>query len=419
MKRIISISLLAGAVALLPSCSKESVFGGGENALTGSLSTKSLLLEFQNEEKLVRSVDLNVGDFQVEIVADGSDTPLYSYKYAELPEVVTLPVGSYRAVASYGDNDNAAFEAPYYTGDTEFEIRAGEITDDLGTITCRFSNVRVTVLFDPVLTSLMGPDSKVEVNVGTSTLTFTKNDETRSGYFPYLDGSMTMAATFTGTVEGTETVETKLYQDVAPGNHYRLTFRMHTISEDDFGDINGNLLVDATVSVDDLNFDFDVEDSYLPDDRDPSIDEPETPGPGPDEPVTPGPDEKEAPSIEGQNGVQLGVPNNVNNLSECKIDIVSHAAGGITEFKVDIISEALTEEEMSSMGLGTHLDLVNPGDMGIGLSGLGLPVNVGGQTEVTFDITTFLMILPEGEHQFKMTVTDANGTTEKTLILTK
>ena len=418
MKHFISISLLAGAVALLPSCSKESVFGGEENGLTGSLSTKSLLLEFHNEEKLVRSTDINVADFQVDIIADGAETPLYSYRYAELPEVVTLPVGSYHAVASYGDNATAAFEAPYYTGSTDFDIRAGEITDNLGTITCRFSNVRVTVIFDPVLASLMSGDSRVEVSAGTSTLSFTKDDETRSGYFPYLEGSTTLAATFSGTVEGAETIETKLYQDVAPGNHYRITFKMHTIGEDDFGDINGSLVVDATVTVDDLNFDFDVEDKFLVDDRDPSIEEPVNPGPGGDDPVVPTPS-SDGPTIKPEGDVTLDGPNDVNALQSCVLTITSEAAGGITAFDVYIISEQLNADELAGVGLSDHLDLVNPGDMDVALRGLNLPSGIGGEKEVTFDITTFLMILPEGEHKFRMVVTDADGTKEATLILKK
>ncbi|MDE6558838.1 MAG: hypothetical protein K2K29_03010, partial [Muribaculaceae bacterium] len=54
------------------------------------------------------------------------------------------------------------------------------------------------------------------------------------------------------------------------------------------------------------------------------------------------------------------------------------------------------------------------------LTGLGLPVNVGGKQSVSFDITGFmpmLGILGEGNHEFKLTVTDANGTTVKTLKL--
>lgn len=52
------------------------------------------------------------------------------------------------------------------------------------------------------------------------------------------------------------------------------------------------------------------------------------------------------------------------------------------------------------------------------LTGLGLPVNVAGQKDVEFDISGFLFLmgaLGECEHHFVLTVTDANGTTVKTL----
>ena len=50
--------------------------------------------------------------------------------------------------------------------------------------------------------------------------------------------------------------------------------------------------------------------------------------------------------------------------------------------------------------------------------GLGLPCNVGGQKDVGFDISTFMTLLGalgSAEHHFILTVTDANGTTTKTL----
>ncbi len=100
------------------------------------------------------------------------------------------------------------------------------------------------------------------------------------------------------------------------------------------------------------------------------------------------------------------------------LNVHSSSADGFTEFICDIDSPKLDEEELSGMGLSTHMDLVNPGNLVDGLGGLGLPYNVGGKTDVKFDISQFvglLGMLGEGEHHFIITVTDANGTTSKTL----
>ena len=103
---------------------------------------------------------------------------------------------------------------------------------------------------------------------------------------------------------------------------------------------------------------------------------------------------------------------------ECKLFVTSTT--GITAFDVDIISDKLTPEELEGVGLAAHMDLVNPGSLEEPLSGLGFPVNVGGEKSVEFNITGFLPMLGAlgaAEHTFKLTVTDETGTTEKELKL--
>ena len=74
------------------------------------------------------------------------------------------------------------------------------------------------------------------------------------------------------------------------------------------------------------------------------------------------------------------------------------------------------------MGLASHLDLVNPGDLKTAIEGLGFPTgsNVLNQPKVTFDISDFmplLGLLGAGTHNFIIKATDAQGTTTETLIL--
>jgi hypothetical protein len=54
------------------------------------------------------------------------------------------------------------------------------------------------------------------------------------------------------------------------------------------------------------------------------------------------------------------------------------------------------------------------------LKTLGFPVNIGGQSSVDLSLTNFVPMLAAFsgvEHDFIITVTDANGTTSKTLKL--
>ena len=104
-------------------------------------------------------------------------------------------------------------------------------------------------------------------------------------------------------------------------------------------------------------------------------------------------------------------------------DLTVTAPLGIADFKVKIISETLTPEELSGVGLAGEFSLVNDSQYFDSLKGLGFPVGdqVSGKTELKLSITTFLGILNSfgaGEHSFEMTVTDARGNaTTKTVMI--
>ena len=109
---------------------------------------------------------------------------------------------------------------------------------------------------------------------------------------------------------------------------------------------------------------------------------------------------------------------------DCTILAKSTDPKGFIKFEVDIISDVLTDEELSGVGLGSHIDLINPGDMKAPLQGLGFLPNRDsweGENEATFTITDFMTILynihSNGKSEFKLTVADENGETTKSVKL--
>ena len=97
---------------------------------------------------------------------------------------------------------------------------------------------------------------------------------------------------------------------------------------------------------------------------------------------------------------------------------------GFTGFTVDIISEnVLPASELESVGLASHLDLINPGECQSKLEEFGFPTGaaVSGQKTLSFDISGFMDLLSllnkEGNCDFRLTVTDASGTNTKTIRL--
>ena len=109
-----------------------------------------------------------------------------------------------------------------------------------------------------------------------------------------------------------------------------------------------------------------------------------------------------------------------------EIDVDIKTASGIQAFVVSIISETLNEEELAAVGLRPTFDLCNITDpeelAALTSDDIGFPVNddVKGQTSMTFSVTKFTGMLSAfpGTHQFKLAVTNAEGsTTTKTLQL--
>lgn len=413
---------------MMTGCANEAPFTEPSATVTGKLMTRCLAPKLGNtmgNEMSTRAGVPSVDDFWVVITREGQQKEASSEGsveclYSDLPEVLTLPVGDYNVSAHHGENPDFDWESPFYYGESAFGIDANKITDDVDPIIAKLSNIRVTITFHPSLLSAMS-DGVVEVNAGSSGKATFSPSETRSAYFKYVDQSQTLVATFTGTVEGESVVESIAYDNVAPGNHYKITFRVRGIEDDNPGTVNGGVTVDTTVEQNDLDrtIDGESDEPLNPDDYD---DRPVQGGDGdPSNPDDPTPDlpKPYATALEpsgdyaGFDMINLNVVNEVTDHLYCAWKVISEAEGGFTTFTVDINSNTLTPEELDGVGLTDHLDLINPGEFKEALEGLGFPTEIGGWTEAEFNITGFLSlmaVLGSGTHEFKMTVSDANGT---------
>ena len=139
-----------------------------------------------------------------------------------------------------------------------------------------------------------------------------------------------------------------------------------------------------------------------------------------------GGDESGAPTIEWL-GNDIRHPQSIDETTEVKIEV--RAPAGIAQFYVDIDSDVLTVDDLASVGLASHLDLVNPEPSYEEFLGNLFPIKdqVKDQTFIsgdTFDITQFMGMLiglsggGKGYANFKLSITDNSGRTgEETLQL--
>lgn len=433
MRHDIYSTLLAGASLLaLAGCETESDFRFPSDE--GQLNCNALSVDYINSGTRSNAVD--VDNFTVNIVNTRSGSIEKSYAYGEMPEIVTLPVGSYRAEAYYGNNELAAeWDNPYYKGSAAFDINAGELTDRVDPIECVLSNIKVEVdVLDDTGMDIVGDDINVNVVTGQSaSLTFDSETINKtSGYFKAV-GATTLVAEFAGTVDGTMTKASRAYDDVAPGKSYRIIFRVNRPDNTNPGGIGGDGIdLDTKIQIIDETKPVDPgsEPDIYEDDMRPT--EGEDPGTNPDDPTPPGPDDPTPPAPSGKgpeiiaHGFTLGQPYKImvdeDDMPTTPVIFTVKSQTGITEFKINIDSDMLDADTLEDVELSPDLDLINPGEFEGKLNNLGFDTgdNVKGATEKTFDITQFvplLMMLGPGNHKFNLTVTDSNGTTRGTVYL--
>lgn len=419
-KYLILTFLTAGL--MLGGCSKESPFGGDDQVQEGQIMKSALDIFASNDNILItkgatRATGYDLNEFNIAFLTEGNTTPVKSFKYGEMPDIVNLPAGTYSVVATYGDNKMAEWENPNFLGKSDsFEVKAMEITSYIEPIECSLENIKVTIEYEANLFSKMSSDSYVEVKIGDNSGLQYGKSERRAGYFRHTDET-TLVATFHGTIDDSVVVETKSYSGIQKGCWYKLTFKLHGQSGSGTGGASGSITVDASVNVDDVNGDINIE-------EDTPLDDGERPGDG----GSSDPGQENPPLFTAISpGLVFDTPWNVTASTPVKFMITSNAEGGFEELTCDIISDDLTPEELERVGLASHLDLVNTpgsvdeeGTMASILNGFGFPVNVGGKKEAVFDITSFMplmVVFGNHRHEFHIHVKDANGVTDKKLIL--
>lgn len=174
---------------------------------------------------------------RVDIMSTSGDTVKSYADY--LKEVkgqkLILPVGNYKIVVSSNENGGAAWESPFYAGETEepIAVKNGEITNT--SVTCKIANTKVTVTYKESLKKFF-IDYCDTVSTSTGKLVYTR-DEYRAGYFTS-EGNLT-AKLYLKNKDGNEFTLQRIVKDIKPQYHYNLIYSLDDDSEGEAGsDIN-------------------------------------------------------------------------------------------------------------------------------------------------------------------------------------
>ena len=424
MKNIFLICFTLMVVLFTFSACHSEKMETGATDVTGQLSLASMKMEVDLKVDTVypqSRAGVDVSNFLLTI-KNSQGEQVEQYTYSEMPEIISLPVGTYTVVASSAETATNGFDVPFYTGSTEqFTIKENELTE-VSALTCRLANVMISVEYDEELRKLMGEDVVTTVKIGDNSLDI-PSSETRKAYLIAPASAGSMDITLKGTIDGESVTEVKRVENVQAGQYNIIKYVLSPV-DDGNNSMGGNLNI--AINIDSSMTSSDETVGVNPGEE-PGIDDfptdgGEEPGDGDGDGGDESGSDQNMPTIEGTsfNKVPFDIDNDRLTISgAAELQVTIGAPNGIANLFVEIISETL---DVSEVGLPKSFDLAYPGKNSDALSGLGFPVGdkVIGQTEVPFDISNFTILLPtfKGNHDFKIRVVDSKGLEEtKTLKL--
>ena len=425
MKNIFLICLTLMAVLFTFSACHSEKMETGTTDVTGQLSLASMKMEVDLKVDTVypqSRAGVDVSNFLLTI-KNSQGEQVEQYTYSEMPEIISLPVGTYTVVASSAEAATNGFDVPFYIGSTEqFTIKENELTE-VSALTCRLANVMISVEYDEELRKLMGEDVVTTVKIGDNSLDI-PSSETRKAYLIAPASAGSMDITLKGTIDGESVTEVKRVDNVQAGQYNIIKYVLNSVDDGTNSNVGGNLNI--AINIDSSMTSSDETVGVNPGEE-PGIDDfptdgGEEPGDGDGDGGDESGSDQNMPTIEGTsfNKVPFDIDNDRLTISgAAELQVTIGAPNGIANLFVEIISETL---DVSEVGLPKSFDLAYPGENSDALSGLGFPVGdkVIGQTEVPFDISNFTILLPtfKGNHDFKIRVVDSKGLEEtKTLKL--
>lgn len=426
MKNIFLICLTLMAVLFTFSACHSEKMETGATDVTGQLSLASMKMEVDLKVDTVypqSRAGVDVSNFLLTI-KNSQGEQVEQYTYSEMPEIISLPVGTYTVVASSAEAATNGFDVPFYTGSTEqFTIKENELTE-VSALTCRLANVMISVEYDEELRKLMGEDVVTTVKIGDNSLDI-PSSETRKAYLIAPASAGSMDITLKGTIDGESVTEVKRVENVQAGQYNVIKYVLSPV-DDGNNSVGGN-----------LNIAINIDSSMTSSDETVGVNPGEEPGI--DDFPTDGGEEPGDGDGDGEGGITSDISITGKDLGESPFFDIDQtqtitgattlivgieAPAGIQNLKVAISSD---NEEFNGIGEGlgefdlAHSDSMNE-DAQAMLPILGLPIDdaVLNQTNLDFNISKFTSMLAgfKGTHTFKITVTDNQGKTEsKSLVI--
>lgn len=403
MKKVIetiSLALWLFCLLLLTGCDKEKIDYGIDNSEgEGQISFAEFSFTIDATELETKAV--NIEDCVVTISQNGTSLEGYSWKYGEMPKIVTLPVGNYSIKVEAGTLIPGGWKAqPYCVGTQDFTVTKDKVTK-VDKVICTLQNVKISVSLNiDEIEAELQPGYTVQVNNGsTGFLTYTKADiqNNRIGYLDAPKSSNTFSVSLIGKRPDGEIVnQTEVLSGVKPGEWRKIKVAVALT-----GSLRSAFSIRSEMEVVSSTIRVPVDEETINPDPTPNPD-PEDPDPTP----TPDPSEN-APTIIGQGFDMQNAITLDGSITSVVVNL--NAPNKIQDLNVSVKSQILSELLPPTFNLAEDSWYAFFGPSGsFGL----IQEKPRGMTTLKFDISKFLGLLSDlgaGTHTFELNVVDQTG----------
>ena len=233
-------------VVFLSACNEAVTVGDGYGSVGFSLDWDSSLVTKADSDAVEVADDTQITVSICDMDGNTVEGPM-TYAYGALKEArFEVPVGKYNVKASTGANQQAAWDSPFYYGESEVTVNAAR--DNQAEVVCTLANVMVTVSFDERFAQYC-TSYGVTVENGTGAgLTFS-NENGRldsEGYFS-VTGVLSWKLVLINN-DGKSYIANGVIEDVRAQQHYPLSFTLSEIVEDETGNSVFKVTVDDSIT---------------------------------------------------------------------------------------------------------------------------------------------------------------------------
>lgn len=358
---------------------------------------------YLQESRAASEVDLSN---YIVTLYDGYSQQVGQWVYSEMPEIVSLAVGTYTVDVKSAAEPSNGFDTPYYEGTTTCEVKENEVAN-VPEISCKLANMLFTIEYEAFQDKL-AEDVVTTISIGENALQIPVT-ETRQAYLAAPeDESASLVVHLKGTIDGEAVDYSEHFDNVKSGVHNIIKYQFIPVSDGSVagGAFSVSIAIDSSLTA-----------------SDESVSVNPGPEPGIDDFPIGGGEGDNLPTIVGTNfngnsfdisNDVLEVPPSTNENNPLPLRVTLSAANGIAHVFVTIDSETLTEDILTGVNLAASFDLAEPGELEAGLKGLGFPTGdaVVGQTTILFDVTGFTPLLGlygAASHNFIIRLIDQQG----------